>query len=33
LEEILGRKVDLVTPQAIKPRVKPYAMKDLVHAT
>jgi len=33
LEEILGRKVDLVTPQAIKPRMKPYVMQDLVHVT
>jgi uncharacterized protein len=24
LEELLGRKVDLVTPKAIKPRMKPY---------
>ena len=31
LEEILERKVDLVTPQAIKPRMKPYFMQDLVH--
>jgi predicted nucleotidyltransferase len=31
LEEILERKVDLVTPQAIKPRMKPYIMQDLVH--
>ena len=31
LEELLGRKVDLVTPKAIKPRMKPYIMQDLVH--
>ena len=31
LEELLSRKVDLVTPQAIKPRMKPYVMQDLVH--
>jgi hypothetical protein len=31
LEELLGCKVDLVTPQAIKPRMKPYIMQDLVH--
>jgi len=31
LEELLGCKVDLVTPQAIKPRMKPYVMQDLVH--
>ncbi len=33
LEEILGRKVDLVTAQAIKPRMKPYIMQDLIHVT
>ncbi|MDI6770442.1 MAG: nucleotidyltransferase family protein [Anaerolineales bacterium] len=33
LEEILGRKVDLVMPQAIRPRMKPYIMQDLVHVT
>jgi len=33
LEEILECKVDLVTPQAIKPRMKPYIMQDLVHVT
>ena len=31
LEELLGRKVDLVVPQAIKPRMKPHVMQDLVH--
>ena len=31
LEELLGCKVDLVTPKAIKPRLKPYIMQDLVH--
>jgi predicted nucleotidyltransferase len=31
LEDILERKVDLVTPKAIKPRMKPYIMQDLVH--
>jgi predicted nucleotidyltransferase len=31
LEELLGRKVDLVTPKAIKPLMKPYIMRDLVH--
>ena len=30
LEELLGRKVDLVTPKAIKPRMKPYIMQDLI---
>ncbi|MCQ3938159.1 MAG: DNA polymerase subunit beta [Chloroflexi bacterium] len=31
LEELLGCKVDLVTPKAIKPRMKPYIMRELVH--
>ncbi len=31
LEELLSCKVDLVTPQAIKPRLKPYIMQDLIH--
>lgn len=31
LEELLGHKVDLVTPKAIKPRMKPYIARDLVH--
>ena len=31
LEELLGCKVDLVTPKAIKPRMKPYILQDLVH--
>jgi len=31
LEELLGCKVDLVTPKAIKPRLKPYIMQDLIH--
>ena len=31
LEDLLGCKVDLVTPKAIKPRMKPYIMQDLVH--
>jgi uncharacterized protein len=33
LEDLLGRKVDLVVPQAIKPRMKPRVMQDLVHVT
>lgn len=33
LEELLGCNVDLVTPQAIKPRMKPYIMQDLIYAT
>ncbi|HSG42529.1 MAG TPA: nucleotidyltransferase family protein [Anaerolineales bacterium] len=31
LEDLLGCKVDLVTPNAIKPRMKPYIMQDLIH--
>jgi len=31
LEDLLGRKVDLVTPKAIKPRMKPYIMQDIVN--
>lgn len=31
LEELLGREVDLVTPKAIKPRMKPYIMQDLIN--
>jgi hypothetical protein len=31
LEELLGRKVDLVTPKAIKPRMKPCIMQDFIH--
>jgi predicted nucleotidyltransferase len=31
LEELLGCEVDLVTPQAIKARMKPTIMQDLVH--
>ena len=31
LEELLGRKVDLVTLKAIKPRMKEYVQQDLVH--
>ena len=31
LEDLLGCQVDLVTPQAIKPRLKPYILRDLVH--
>jgi predicted nucleotidyltransferase len=30
LEDLLGCKVDLVTPKAIKPRMKPLIMQDLV---
>lgn len=31
LEEILGTKVDLLTPDAIKPNRKKYIMEDLVY--
>ncbi|MBI5353181.1 MAG: nucleotidyltransferase family protein [Chloroflexi bacterium] len=31
LEEVLGCKVDLVTPQAIKPRIKENVTRDLIH--
>lgn len=31
LEELLGCNVDLVTPKAIKPRMKPYIMRELIH--
>ena len=31
LEEILGEKVDLLTPDAIKPNRREYIMKDLVY--
>jgi hypothetical protein len=29
LEDLLGREVDLVTPKALKPAVKPFIEKDL----
>lgn len=32
LSEKLGAKVDLVTPDALKPMVKPYVMKEVVYA-
>jgi predicted nucleotidyltransferase len=31
LEELLGCKVDLVVPQALKPRLKETVMRDLVN--
>ena len=31
LEELFGRKVDLVTQDAVRPRVRPYIEKDAVH--
>jgi predicted nucleotidyltransferase len=33
LEDLLGMSVDLVLPQAIRPRIKPYIMQDLVYVT
>jgi predicted nucleotidyltransferase len=33
LEDLLGLRVDLVMPGAIKPRMKPYIMQDLVYVT
>ncbi len=33
LENLLGRKVDLVTPRAIKPRMMPYIQEDLYAVT
>lgn len=32
LSEKLGAKVDLVTPDALKPLIKPYIMKETVYA-
>jgi uncharacterized protein len=29
LEELLGRKVDLASKRGLKPRVRPYVMRDL----
>lgn len=31
LEDLLGREVDLVTPKALKPAIKPSIEKDLIH--
>ena len=31
LEDLLGMRVDLVMPEAIRPRLKPYIMQDLVY--
>jgi len=33
LEELLGRRVDLVTPKALKPRLRPYVEKEAIHVT
>ncbi len=32
LEELLGREIDLVTEDALKPRIKPNIMSDVVYA-
>ncbi len=31
LEELLGRKVDLLTPESISPYIKPYIEKEVVY--
>lgn len=31
LEELLGRHVDLATPRSLKPRIRAYVERDLVH--
>jgi predicted nucleotidyltransferase len=31
LEDLLGQKVDLVMPQALKPRLKAQLLQDLIH--
>lgn len=31
IEDLLGRSVDLVTPDAIRPEIAPYIEKDLIH--
>ena len=31
LEDLLGMRVDLVTRQALRPRIQPYIIKDLVY--
>jgi predicted nucleotidyltransferase len=31
LEELFGRKVDLVTQYAVRPRIRPYIEKDAIH--
>ncbi len=33
LEDLLGVRVDLVMPQAVRPRLKPYIMRDLIYVT
>ena len=31
LEEILGRKIDLLTPESISPYIKPYIEKEVIY--
>jgi len=31
LEELLGRRVDLVTPKALKPRLRPYVEREAIY--
>lgn len=33
LESLLGRNVDLVTPRALKPRIRPQVEREAVHVT
>lgn len=33
LEELLGRKVDLLTPESLSPFIRPYVEKDLHYET
>jgi predicted nucleotidyltransferase len=33
LEEVLGRPVDLVTPQALKPRMRPSVEREAIYVT
>ena len=32
LEDLLGRKVDLVISESVKPAIKPYIMKEVLYA-
>lgn len=31
LEDLFGRRVDLVTAEGLRPRVRPYVERDLIH--
>ena len=33
LEDLLGRRVDLVTRKALKPRMRPYVEREAIHVT